>query len=201
MKHVICIQLFHSVINHSSYIGALSFYIYYHVKTSKCHSLTESNTRNKLQAILRQLCWMSPNLTITLQGQRYPQYGYSYSRIPNFTRFSLWPPRQFWNEYRPVHWMTPKWPWTLKGQRYPIQILHYYPQVPNFTPYCFTASCFRVIGHIETSAQNSPQMILNTKRYQGTIYMLKKPVYNLPLQIICRKYWGKNYWKIAYPCR
>ncbi len=37
------------------------------------------------------------------------------------------------------------------------------PRLPNFTPFGFTASRFRVTGQFETSALNDPKTTLNTK--------------------------------------
>ncbi len=63
---------------------------------------------------------------------------------------------------RQVHRKTTQRPRTLKGQRYPIYMLQL-PRVPDFTPFCSTASRVWVTGHFETSAPKDPKMILNTK--------------------------------------
>ncbi len=64
-----------------------------------------------------------------------------------------------------LQWLNDsKWPWTLKGQMYLMFMLLATTQwVPNFIPFCSTASRFRVTAHSETSAPNYPKMTSSTK--------------------------------------
>ncbi len=55
------------------------------LKISVCFTLRWSVF--ELQAILRQVHWMTPKWPWTIKGQRYPYIYYNYPELPNFTPF------------------------------------------------------------------------------------------------------------------
>ncbi len=105
-----------------------------------------------------------PKLTLNPTRPNYPIYVLLVSTSPKFHSISLYyvpflKYRPFWDKCteRPQIDLKP----------YKVELPYMYNiclRVSNFTPFCSMTSCFRVIGHFETSAPNDPRMTLNTAR-------------------------------------
>ena len=77
-----------------------------------------------IQAILRQVHWMTPKWPWTVQDQRYPRNVTSVQESQISIRFALRPALfEIQAILRQVHRMTAKWPWTLPGHMCPIYML------------------------------------------------------------------------------
>ncbi len=134
-----------------------------------------------LQAILRQVHWMTPKLPWTLKGQRYPIHiYYNYLWVPNFTSFCSMACRFLDTDNFDIS--APNDPiTTLSTKRAKVDhnhVTHNFSQVQNFTLFRPTTSRFPDTAHFETSVLNDPKMTLNSKRSNFKvphIHMLQLP--------------------------
>ena len=123
----------------------------------------------ELWAILRKSAPNEPTWPWTLQGQRYPIYMYVLlvSPSPRFHFILLYDQpfssyRLFWDK---THQNDPNITCTLNTTRPKVAHICYdCLWIPNFSKFCFTTINFRVTGHFEASAPNSPKVTLNTTR-------------------------------------
>ncbi len=112
-----------------------------------------------------------PNLTLFHPTTSvYPIYDPLVPLSPKFQPLSHYgqPFSNYW-ALRQRHRMTSPMTLNNKDQRYPIRVLHVYPS-SKFNTICSTANCFRVAGHLETSALNDPKITLNTERSKVPLY-------------------------------
>ena len=121
----------------------------------------------ELQAILKQMHWMTPKWPWTQQGHHhgYPICGLPVSRRPKFRSISLYD--QLFQSYRPFWHKCTEWPqndleyYKVKGTPY---ICYYCPWFPNFSPFRSMTSYIQVTGHFEKSLSNDAKMTLNPTR-------------------------------------
>ncbi len=137
----------------------------------------------ELQAILRQLHWITP---VTLNTSRYSIPGVYVFWSPKFHSILLY--KQlfffvclfcfvFWDagHFEKSAPMTPKWPWTLQSQMYPMYIL-LLPRVTNFSPFHSMANRFWVAGYFEKRCTEWSQSNLEPYKIKCTPYVLLVPM-------------------------